>query len=190
MSSCFSKVKYDRPSKWVYARRILWAFVSLRIVADFIRLAVYYAVNHTIGKSSAHIGRTSKIHPTVLLRHGERIVIGEKCLINHNNVLHAGKSMATITIGDYVHTGPNVMIFAFNHAFDDTNIPSVSQDYYDGSVTVGDDVWIGAGSILLAGVTVGKGAVIAAGAVVKDDVPEYAVVAGVPAKIIKLRKNG
>lgn len=55
-------------------------------------------------------------------------------------------------------------------------------------VTIGDDAWIGTRVIILPGVSVGKGAIIGAGAVVTKDVPEYAVVAGVPAKVIKYRK--
>ena len=79
------------------------------------------------------------------------------------------------------------MIIAFNHAFDNREIPTIKQDYYDADVVIGDDVWIGGGAIILAGVTIGKGAIIAGGAVVNKDVPEYTIVAGVPAKVIKER---
>ena len=57
-----------------------------------------------------------------------------------------------------------------------------------GDIVVGDDVWIGARVIILKGVYVGKGAVIAAGAILTKDVPEYAIVGGVPAKVIKYRE--
>jgi acetyltransferase-like isoleucine patch superfamily enzyme len=56
-------------------------------------------------------------------------------------------------------------------------------------IKIGDDVWLGAGSTVLAGVTVGRGAIIAAGAVVTKDVPSFSIVGGVPAKIIKSRKS-
>ena len=63
----------------------------------------------------------------------------------------------------------------------------INQDYYDADITIEDDVWIGAGSVITAGVTIGRGAIIASGAVVTKDIPTKAIAAGVPAKIIKYR---
>ena len=103
-------------------------------------------------------------------------------------MIQAGKSPAgSITIGNYVHTGTNVVMLGFNHGFYTRDIPTKEQDYMDAPIVIEDDVWIGAGAILLAGVTIGKGAIIAAGAVVNKDVPDYAIVGGVPAKVIKYR---
>jgi acetyltransferase-like isoleucine patch superfamily enzyme len=121
------------------------------------------------------------------MRQGERITIGSHCLINHNNVLQAGKFKGRIVLGNYVQTGPNVMMFAFNHSIEVNGIPMIEQEYWDGDIIIEDDVWIGAGSVILAGVHIGKGAVIAAGAVVNKDIPEYALAGGVPAKVIKYR---
>lgn len=77
--------------------------------------------------------------------------------------------------------------FLKEHKFD-VLIPTKEQDYLDAPIVINDDVWIGAGSIILAGVTIGKGAIIAAGAVVNKDVPEYSIVGGVPAKVLKYRE--
>lgn len=183
----FEKVHHRRLSKRKYFKKIVWTIISFQLVKDIVYLLAYYCVNHTIGMREAQIGKKTKVHPTVILRQSKNIVIGENCLINHNNVLQAGKENAKILIGNYVHTGANVMIIAFNHAFDILNIPIIKQDYYDASVIIEDDVWIGGGAIILAGVTVGKGAIIAAGAVVNKDVPAYAIVGGIPAKILKYR---
>ena len=155
--------------------------------ADSCRRAAYYCVNHTLGKKQAKIGKKTKIHPTVILRQAFNIEIGEGCLINHNNVLQAGKVDGKIKIGNYVHTGANVMIIGFNHAFDTREIPTIQQNYYDADVVIEDDVWIGGGAVILPGVTIHKGAIVAAGAVVNKDVPAFAIVGGVPAEVLKYR---
>ena len=188
MNTKFIKVQHTRPSKWNYIKKIAWAFISLKVFAYLIEIIVYYTVNHIIGKSQAKIGKGSKIHSTVILRQANRISIGKGCLINHNNVLQAGKEVGKIIIGDYVHTGANVMIVAFNHAFDDLEIPTIKQDYYDADVIIEDDVWIGGGVVILAGVTIGKGSIIAAGAVVNKDIPPYSIAGGIPARVLKSRK--
>lgn len=147
----------------------------------------YISMHYVRGRQLAKIGK-SNIHPTALIREGENVTIGDNCLINHNCLIQAGKSeYGKITIGNYVHTGVNVMIMAFNHGTYTRDVPTKLQDYEDAPIVIKDDVWIGAGSIILAGVTIGKGAVIAAGAVVNKDVPEYAIVGGIPAKVLKLR---
>lgn len=187
MNKKFIKAVHNKPSKWFYIKEILWSVVTLRYFFHLLKLSIYYTVNHTIGRRYAKVGVNSIIHSTVILRQAERIIIGDNCLINHNNVLQAGKEHAKIIIGNYVHTGANVMIVAFNHGFDDMEIPTINQDYYDADVVIEDDVWIGGGAMILAGVTIGKGSIIAAGAVVNSDVPQYSIVGGVPAKILKYR---
>lgn len=179
------RVHYQKPSRGHYLKEIIKALPSL--IKDVFSLTGYYCVNHTLGRKIATIGESSNVHATVILRQAKNIVIGEHCLINHNNVLQAGKGDAKIKIGNYVHTGPNVMMFAYNHGTYSTEIPTKEQDYFDADIVIGDDVWIGAGSIILAGSRIGKGAIVAAGAVVNKEVPEYAIVGGVPAKVLKMR---
>ena len=94
----------------------------------------------------------------------------------------------TATIGNNVMMGPNVSIFTINHRFERIDILMNQQGMSEQRpVIIHDDVWIGANVIILPGVTVGKGSIIGAGAVVTKNVPEYAVVGGNPAKIIKYR---
>lgn len=96
----------------------------------------------------------------------------------------------TCTIGDYVMMGTDVVVITRNHAFDRTDIPMMHQGFEkECPVVIGNDVWIGDRVIILPGVHVGDGSIIAAGAVVTHDVPPYAIVGGVPAKIIKMRIN-
>ena len=94
-------------------------------------------------------------------------------------------------IGSDVMMGPDCVIYTRNHRFDRLDIPMREQGYGPVEpVEIGDDCWIGGRVTILPGVHVGNGAVIAAGAVVTKDVPPYAVVGGVPAKIIYNRKDG
>jgi len=92
-----------------------------------------------------------------------------------------------IEIGDNVMMSPRVSIYSENHNFSDTDIPMIEQGVTRSFVKIEDDCWIAANSVILAGVTVGKGSVVAAGSVVTKDVPPYSIVAGNPAKIIKSR---
>ena len=187
MSKGLTKVIYNKPTKAAYIKQILGLLLSGRAFKDMLSLFSYYCVNHSLGLRKATIGNKSKVHATVILRQPRNIIIGDNCLINHNNVLQAGKGDARIRIGNYVHTGANVMMIAFNHGFDNREVPTIQQDYYEDDIQIDDDVWIGGGAIILAGVHIGKGAIIAAGAVVNKDVPEYAIAGGIPAKVIKYR---
>ncbi len=116
---------------------------------------------------------------------GRGILIGSNSGLGINS-----KVRGPLEIGDNVMMGPEVMIFTSNHRFDRIDIPMTCQEREEPKkVVVGDDVWIGARVIILSGVRVGNGVVIGAGSVVTHDVPDYAVVCGVPAKVIRYR-NG
>lgn len=110
---------------------------------------------------------------------GDNSGLGINCRIS-------GKTL----IGNNVMMGPNVCIFTTNHAFDRTDIPMNEQGMsVQRPVVIEDDVWIGANVIILPGVTISKGSIVGAGAVVTKNVPEYAIVGGNPATVIKYRKN-
>ncbi|HEY7985617.1 MAG TPA: acyltransferase [Methylophilaceae bacterium] len=94
-----------------------------------------------------------------------------------------------IRIGDHVMIGPNTVIRSSGHRYDRPDIPMVEQGHKPGKITIGDDVWIAANVVILPDVKIGSHAVVAAGAVVTHDVPEYAIVAGIPAKVIRNRKD-
>ena len=108
---------------------------------------------------------------------------------DHSGIGIRAQINGKVIIGKNVMMGPDVCIYAINHAFDRTDIPMNLQGVTpEKPVAIGDDVWIGARVIILPGVHIGTGAVIGAGAVVTKDVPDYAVVGGNPARILKLRK--
>lgn len=97
---------------------------------------------------------------------------------------------AGIRIGRNVMIAPAVTIRDTDHQSDILDIPMSKQGIVTAPVDVGDDVWIGHGAMILKGVTVGRGAIIAAGSVVTKNVPEYSIVAGVPAKVLGMRHGG
>ncbi|WP_150452019.1 acyltransferase [Arenibacter lacus] len=181
-------VEYNRPSKIKYVWEIFKSIITLACLIHMLKHIAFYIVNNVVGKQKVTKGKNNKIHSTAIFRQGERISIGNNCLINHNNVLQAGKENGKIIIGDNVMTGPNVMMFSFNHGMMKNDVPMIDQNYIDGDIIIEDDVWIGAGVVILKGVKISKGAVVASNAVVNKDVPEYAIVGGVPAKLIKYRK--
>lgn len=109
---------------------------------------------------------------------GDYSGIGVNCIIS-------GKT----TIGKNVMMGPECVFITRNHKFDELEIPMQNQGYtQEKPIKIEDDVWIGRRVIILPGVTVGKGSIVAAGAVVTKDIPSYVIGGGVPAKIIKHRK--
>lgn len=93
-------------------------------------------------------------------------------------------------IGNDVMMGPDCLIYTVMHRFDRTDIPMREQGYTPvRPVVIGDDCWIGSRVTIMPGVTLGRGCVVGAGAVVTRDVPPYAVVAGVPARVVRYRNQ-
>lgn len=113
-----------------------------------------------------------------------KVIIGDNVVIGRNNVITA-KSL--IKIGSNTIIGSYVQIIDHGHGFTKEKIIR-EQDAVIDEVIIGSDVWIGSGAKILKGVHVGDGAVIGANAVVTNDIPAYAIVGGVPAKIIKYRE--
>lgn len=113
------------------------------------------------------------------------IQIGNMVYINNNVTIHS--NAAHLKIGNNVMIGPYVYITTANHAYADLTKPISRQGYIPADVHIENDVWIGAHASILPGVKLGKGSIIGAGAVVTKDVPDYAIVGGIPAKILKYR---
>jgi acetyltransferase-like isoleucine patch superfamily enzyme len=120
------------------------------------------------------------VWPRVSLQHTYGLSVGRKCSINSGAVIDA---RGGIVMGNDVMIGPNAVVVSSNH--DLSAVPMNSRKHINCETIIGDDVWIGAGSIICAGVRVGSGCVIGAGSVVTRDVAPYEIVAGVPA--VKIR---
>jgi acetyltransferase-like isoleucine patch superfamily enzyme len=135
-------------------------------------------------RGSISIGGTCLLMPgCIIASYGGAIRIGSHVSVNPYTILygHGG-----LTIGDHTRIAAHCVIIPANHRFD-ASAPIAQQGLSRRGITIGSDVWIGAGARILDGVTIGDGAVIGAGAVVTRDVGCGAVVAGVPAKPISMR---
>lgn len=126
----------------------------------------------------------------VMLRRGV-FIGGDGCLIvGSNTAINEQVNIAvteSVTIGSNCMLASRVYILDVDHAYTRRDIPIAKQGYKKEAVVIGDDVWIGAQAVILRGVNIGTGAIVAANSVVTHDVEPYTIVGGVPAKIIKTR---
>lgn len=176
--------------------------ISIRSVTKAVRLALYYGVASHLPSSTvpggriwrrtrfllcrrilSSCGQNVNIEPRVFLGRGESIFIGSDSGIGEGGFVSRGTR-----IGRNVMIGPDVLILNNNHQTTDPDTPISKQGYTPTApVTIEDDAWIGARVILLAGVTIGRGSVVGAGAVVSKEVPPFAIVVGNPARVIRHR---
>jgi len=112
------------------------------------------------------------------------IEVGDNSELGQFSLIHAN-----VKIGSYVIMGPNVKIYTRNHNFESLDTPIALQGKSSKPTIIGDDVWIGANVVILPGVEVGNHAIIAAGSIVTKSVPDYAIIGGNPAKVIKMRNE-
>lgn len=131
------------------------------------------------------LGTNSCVLPPFHVDYGKYVEIGDNTFINYNcTILDASR----ITIGNHVLLGPNVQLIGATHPTD----PHIRNDAlleYGGNITIKDGAWLGAGCIILPGITIGENSVVGAGAVVTKDVPDNVVVVGNPARILKKVAN-
>jgi acetyltransferase-like isoleucine patch superfamily enzyme len=141
------------------------------------RIKLYTPILGAVGTECIIKEAVTIIDPSGL-RMGDRVSINAHCFIN---------AKGGVTIGDHVRIAHGTTIMSENHNFSDRDTPIHQQGTTAGPVVIGEDVWIGSRSVILPGVTVGKGSVIGAGSVVTKDVEPFSVMAGNPARMIKER---
>lgn len=128
------------------------------------------------------IGKNVCVMDHVYLHHWENLEIGDNVSIHEQCNINA---FGGVRIGSDVSISHGVSIVSFNHTWADENTPIKYNPSEPGAIVIGNDVWVGCGARILAGVTIGERSVIAAGAVVTKDCEPNGVYAGVPAHLVK-----
>jgi maltose O-acetyltransferase len=159
----------------LFVKRIVYLFRTWIACDRFLRLKVGYGFV---------VGSGCDIHPA------QFITIGDNVMLGRNSTVSTSKTGGSeVYIGDNVMLADGVRIIGGNHAHDRVDIPMNKQgEGVQKPIYIENDVWIGANSIVLTGVTIGQGSIIGAGSVVTKSIPEYSIAAGNPAKIIKRRQ--
>lgn len=142
----------------------------------------FHTIRHIIFKlGGLKIGSGSTIHMGVRFFEPKGIQIGEDTIVGYRSFLDGRE---TLKIGNHTDIASEVMIYNSEH-----NLESEGFEPSSDKVEIGDYVFVGPRAIIMPGVKIGKGAVVAGGAVVTKDVPDFTIVGGVPAKVIGERKN-
>jgi acetyltransferase-like isoleucine patch superfamily enzyme len=133
------------------------------------------------------LGRGVHLHSDIIIETGDggQLIIGEDTHIQPRCQLSAHKG--SIRIGSGVEIAPNCAFYPYDHAVIPGKPIRMQPLETKGDIVIEDEVWLGVGAIVLNGVRIGRGAVIGAGSVVTSDIPENAIAAGVPARVIKMR---
>lgn len=146
------------------------------------RLRAHYVCN--VLKITSKVTTHTRFEPNIYIGDGTRVRIGINCQINENVFIQAAK------IGDNVLIAPNVAILSTAHIHERVDLPIVLQGQTDHEPPViGDGAWLARNVIVMPGIHIGAGAIVAAGAVVVKDVEPNTVVGGVPARVIKSRNR-
>ena len=171
-------------------------------ITKILRLTAYYCLARHLPGSDSRFGRWARplrrcVTKALFKNAGRNINIEKGAYFGDGSQIEIGDNSGIgvncqvcgpVKIGDNVMMGPGVIILTINHKYDRLDVPMLEQGHKPPEpVTIGDDVWIGTRAIILPGISVGKGAIIGAAAVVTKDVPEYAIVCGNPAQVVKYR---
>lgn len=153
-----------------------------------LRMLHYFNYSHVRERARLAVGPGTGIAPNVSLRNGNRIQVGHHSHIGERCYLWAGDSTGRIVIGDHVSLAPEVFITASDYRFV-AGQPFREQPKRERDVVIGNDVWLGTRVVVTAGVTIGDGCIVGAGAVVTRDLPPGSIAVGVPARVVSQRPS-
>ena len=167
--------------------RLVGSVLDPRAYLHALRLVNYYNYSHVVPRRSLTLGSDPRISPNAVFSNAERITIGARISLGARCHLWAGPGRGRIVIGDDVLFGPEVMVTAAGYRFDDGS-PVTEQAMDEADIHIGNDVWLGTRVIVLPGATIGDGAIIGAGALVRGDIPAHAIAVGIPARVVGQRR--
>jgi maltose O-acetyltransferase len=133
----------------------------------------------------AQAGENLRIAEWVVINNPAMVAMGDNCYLGAGVQLYPWN--APITLGDNVLIAAGARLITRKHGFADVDVPMAEQGYDNAPIVVEDDVWIGFGAVILPGVTIGRGSIVGANAVVTKDVEPHSIVGGVPARLIRKR---
>jgi acetyltransferase-like isoleucine patch superfamily enzyme len=162
------------------------SLVDPRAWFQLFRLLHYYNYTHVRPRRLADIGPGVRMAPNASLRNGERIKIGAYSHIGSHCSIWAGDSVGRVTLGHHALLGPEVFITASNYQTE-PGTPVMDQPKLERDVVIGDDVWLGARVMVVAGVEIGDGCIIGASSVVTRSIPAGSIAVGTPARVVGRR---
>jgi acetyltransferase-like isoleucine patch superfamily enzyme len=162
------------------------SLVDPRAWFQVLRMVHYYNYSHVRPRRLADIGPGVRMAPNVSLANGERIKIGAYSHIGARCSIWAGDSVGRITLGRHALLGPEVFITASNYQTE-PGTPVMDQPRVERDVIIGDDVWLGARVMVVAGVEIGDGCIIGASSVVTRSIPAGSIAVGNPARVVGQR---
>jgi acetyltransferase-like isoleucine patch superfamily enzyme len=187
--------------KWVIANKAYTPWYLVR----YVRLLKFKLANpHIITRGMVFLGKGVEIQATPELStmeigrwvhigdkntircHEGSLRFGDKVVLGRDNVIN---TYLDIEIGDSVLMADWVYVCDFDHRMDDINVPIKDQGILKGPVRIGPDTWIATKVTILRNTTIGRGCVLGSHAVVKGDIPDYAIAVGAPAKVVKNRQQ-
>ncbi|MEI4473713.1 acyltransferase [Frigidibacter sp. MR17.24] len=177
-------VKANGPA--VKVKRLLGSVLAPRLWLHPLRMLHYYGYTHVRPRAAMTVGRDVRIAPNASFAHGERIELGDQVQLGARCALWAGRTTSRIRVGARTTFGPDCFVTAADYGLA-AGIPITEQEMVERDITIGADCWIGTKAVITAGVTLGDGCVVGAGSVVTKDVPANAIVAGIPARLIRMR---
>ena len=169
----------------VLARTSKLVFNLLRpsLFIHLVRLANFQSNYHLEAMRKMKRGARTQFAPGMMISNGERVEVGDRSAFGHGVTILAGQNTGRIIFGKDVMVGPYCTFTCGTYGFN-MGVPANTQPMLEEDIRIGDDVWLGAMAMVMPGVTIGDHAIVAANAVITQDVEPWAIVGGVPAKVI------